>query len=154
VAQIGRELCDILIYLHGKALVHQNIQPAHILAADTQLFLIDFGLSCQTGARAFGMSDSVFTAPEQRSDGVATDRVDIYALGQTLRVLLTGAPAVASIPAPAFAVYPLSSVRGYDALLACCGAMTDPSPEARPDAWNAWSMLNEVCREIPARFAV
>ncbi|GAA6407277.1 hypothetical protein K040078D81_13940 [Blautia hominis] len=95
VIEWGKQLCDILEYLHSRnqPIIYGDIKPANImLKPDGKLVLIDFGI-----AGGYRLNDLLalgtrgYAAPEQYSVGAQIDaRTDIYALGVTLYQLLTG----------------------------------------------------------------
>jgi len=96
----AKQLCEILIYLHGlepNPIIYRDMKPGNIIIdRENQVRLIDFGI-----AREFkrgGSSDTTFigtrgyAAPEQFSvDGQSDERTDIYGLGATLYHVVTGA---------------------------------------------------------------
>ncbi|WP_343084681.1 serine/threonine protein kinase [Blautia producta] len=95
VIEWGKQLCDILVYLHtrNQPIIYGDIKPANImLKPDGKLVLIDFGIA--GGYRLNDLSalgTRGYAAPEQYSVGAQIDaRTDIYALGVTLYQLLTG----------------------------------------------------------------
>jgi serine/threonine protein kinase len=96
--RIGRELCDALIYLHGRQppVVHRDLKPGNVkLTPDGNIVLVDFGLAkvmlsgqaTTTGARAMTPG---FSPPEQYGTARTDPRTDIYSLGATLYMALTG----------------------------------------------------------------
>jgi len=99
------QVADALIYMHKQkqAVIHRDIKPANIrLTPDGNAMLVDFGLvkfydpSQRTtmGARAITPG---YAPPEQYGHGRTDARTDIYALGATLYILLTGQEPLESV---------------------------------------------------------
>ncbi|MBK6088756.1 serine/threonine protein kinase [Ruminococcus difficilis] len=92
----GVQLCDAMSYLHNQPspIIYRDMKPSNvIMKPDGSLRIIDFGV-----ARVFHpekTNDTValgtkgFAPPEQYV-GQTDERSDIYALGATMRYLLTG----------------------------------------------------------------
>jgi hypothetical protein len=98
--RIATEVCDGLQYAHRRGVVHCDLKPANILFdAMGRTKVADFGIahvSGEMGTRTwmtptgFAAGTLPYMSPEQ-ADGVRGDaRVDIYALGAVLYVMLTG----------------------------------------------------------------
>lgn len=97
VLHIGRELCDVLNYLHTQRppIIFRDLKPSNIMRTpDGHIYLIDFGI-----ARLFKPGQSKDTAtygsmgyspPEQYGRTQTTERSDIYSLGATFYELLSG----------------------------------------------------------------
>lgn len=92
------QVCDALVYLHGQdpPVIHRDIKPANIkITPQGKAMLVDFGIAKQyspgsqttEGARAVTPG---FSPYEQYGVGSTDTRSDIYALGATLYILLTG----------------------------------------------------------------
>ncbi len=93
----GKELCDVLSYLHTHQppIIFRDLKPSNVMISESgHIYLIDFGI-----ARIFkpGQShDTValgspgFAAPEQYGKAQSSPRSDIYSLGALLHQLLTG----------------------------------------------------------------
>jgi eukaryotic-like serine/threonine-protein kinase len=111
-------IVDALIYLHSQdpPIVHRDIKPANIIipvGAD-EAVLVDFGSAKEYVANAGTTTISHLTpgyaALEQYGSGTTT-RTDIYGLGATLYVLLTGI-----VPIDAVSRVTRSKIKGTDPL--------------------------------------
>ncbi len=107
VVYLLRQVCSALAEAHRTGLIHRDIKPGNIFAAERGgLYdfakLLDFGLVKSTG---FGDSDvhvtregivlgsPLYSAPETAMGNFEVDaRTDIYSLGATAYFLLTGRP--------------------------------------------------------------
>jgi Tol biopolymer transport system component len=97
IVLIGSVICGALEYLHTRTppIVHRDIKPGNIkIAPDGGIFLVDFGIAkiskpgVETTVGAQSLTPG-FAPPEQYGKG--TDpRSDIYSLGATLYMALTG----------------------------------------------------------------
>ena len=86
---------------HARGLVHRDVKPANVLiahdgAADTHVYLTDFGLAKQASS-ASGMTETGmivgtldYIAPEQLQGGPLDARADIYSLGCLTYQAITG----------------------------------------------------------------
>jgi serine/threonine protein kinase len=87
------QICDVLAFLHSKAIVFRDLKPANIMlrrGSDNKICLIDFGIAkaFEVGQKGTMIGTEGYSPPEQYR-GVAEPRGDIYALGATLHHLLT-----------------------------------------------------------------
>jgi serine/threonine-protein kinase len=132
-AFVAHEIASALAYLHGRALVHCDVNPPNVLLSRAgEVKLADFGVmrACEPGAAGFG-GKIAYAAPEQLSGDALDARSDLYALGVTLREALTGcrgAPLGDDMPAP---------------LRAIADALVERDPARRPTS-------AEVCEQLHA----
>lgn len=93
--EVARQVLDVLAYMHAQdpAILHRDIKPSNLIRDDQTgtIKVVDFGLarasqgnSPQTSVGTLG-----FCAPEQIS-GQATPASDVYSVGVTLHVMVTG----------------------------------------------------------------
>lgn len=95
--QAGEALCLLLEQIHGMEppVIHRDIKPENIILSPSGEFcLIDFDIAREY--KAGQSADTVFmgtrrtAAPEQYGFSQTDERTDLYALGVTLRYMLTG----------------------------------------------------------------
>ena len=93
---IALEMLGVLEYLHALTppIIHRDIKPANIIR-DTEsgkLYLVDFGLARGTSEHTQTTAGTLMFCPPEQMLGKADVRSDLYALGATLYLLLTGQP--------------------------------------------------------------
>ncbi len=89
------QLVEALSYLHAHGIVHRDLKPANVLVDSRGLVkLADFGVLASLREPGGDVRASVgtvgFMAPEQIRGAEASPASDLYALGATIFVLLTG----------------------------------------------------------------
>ena len=92
VLQIALQLCDVLLAIHSKGILHRDIKPGNIILQNGSVWLIDFGAAKIVSGdktqdtRILGTPG--FAPPEQYGFSSTDTRSDIYALGKTMQALL------------------------------------------------------------------
>ena len=92
VLQIALRLCDVLLAIHSKGVLHRDIKPGNIILQNGTAWLIDFGAAKTVSGyktqdtRILGTPG--FAPPEQYGFSTTDTRSDIYALGKTMQALL------------------------------------------------------------------
>lgn len=137
VVEWGKQLCDMLGYLHKLTPPHiyRDMKPANvILTPDKMLKVIDFGIvrvydhmkdrdTCWLGTRGYA-------APEQYAGSRQSDaRTDIFGLGMTMHHLVTGVDP----KKPPYETKPICQVnpslpKGLEYIVLKC---TQPNPDER-----------------------
>ncbi|MEN9218051.1 MAG: protein kinase [Gloeomargarita sp. DG_2_bins_126] len=99
VTEILRSLLGILTFIHSHNVVHRDIKPANIMCHENgTLYLLDFGAVKQaihlqnTECDVTNIGSPIYSPPEQTYGLQVVPASDIYALGATCAVLLTGCP--------------------------------------------------------------
>jgi serine/threonine protein kinase len=94
VIDIARQLCDVLIYLHGlmPPIIYRDMKPSNVmLNSNGRVVLVDFGIArLFKAARKGTMIGTLGFAPPEQYQGMVDPRSDIYSLGATLHYVLTG----------------------------------------------------------------
>jgi len=93
---IGQALCEAVAALHAVGIVHRDVKPSNVLVdPDGRVVLTDLGVvkdlaeSDQTVA-GLVVGTVAYAAPEQLEGGRVDPRTDLFGIGATLYVLLTG----------------------------------------------------------------
>ncbi|MCE7869331.1 serine/threonine protein kinase [bacterium CPR1] len=95
VADWGRQLCDVLGYLHRQepVVIYRDLKPRNVVKdGQGRLHLVDFGIArlFKAGkARDTEALGSALTASPEHYSGQTDVRSDVYSLGATLHYLLT-----------------------------------------------------------------
>jgi serine/threonine-protein kinase len=100
VLEYADQICDVLIYLHGKNLIYRDMKPSNVMLEEAGgIKLVDFGITklFKPTERGTQIGTPGYAPPEQYQ-GLATPASDIYALGATLHHLLTGRDPTEQMP--------------------------------------------------------
>lgn len=92
---IGKEICNVLIFLHENGIIHRDIKPSNILLAkDGHIRLIDFDAARMPKENSeqdtIRLGTRGYAPPEQYGFSQTDERADIYAFGVTMKQLLGG----------------------------------------------------------------
>jgi serine/threonine protein kinase len=90
VAELGRQLCSVVGYLHHHGWLHRDIKPANIVAESGRARLIDLSLAKRPGRARPGAGTADYMAPEQARGGTLTPAVDVWGIGAVLFAALAG----------------------------------------------------------------
>ena len=95
------QACQALTYAHDpkRRVIHRDLKPANLLvAADGDLKVADFGIACSLINSVTQISGRLssgtppFMSPQQVSGEWPRETDDVYSLGATIYMLLTGTP--------------------------------------------------------------
>lgn len=114
---------DAAQYVHSQRIAHGDIKPANILVAgDARVKLVDFGIGSAIGAEAAtpGAMTRAFASPERLAGEGPSIADDVFALGRTLALVVTGEadPDIAAIVARATDPDPATRYGSAAALIA------------------------------------
>lgn len=92
--QLLMSVCNALHFAHSKGVVHRDVKPANVLIGRFgDVYLADWGVAAPAGSATRSLTGTlVFVAPEMVTGGVVDARSDVYLLGSTLHLVLTGTP--------------------------------------------------------------
>ena len=86
----GKVLATVAM-LHRRGVVHGDLKPANIIVDPRGMpHLIDFGLASRVSDALAGSGTPVFMAPELLAGARSSMAADVYAIGATLWMLITG----------------------------------------------------------------
>ncbi|XVQ85755.1 protein kinase domain-containing protein [Microbispora siamensis] len=149
-ARIARTVLSALTHAHAAGVRHGDVRPANVLLAhDGRVLLADFGVSMLATDPAFardpapgsppvGRGTETYLAPERAAGGPRTVAADLWSLGATLHLAVTGRPPTGQGP--------LEEVPGE--LRAVLAGLLAREPRRRIDAETADRLLAEI--EPPA----
>ncbi|MGI5153678.1 serine/threonine-protein kinase [Microbispora sp. CA-102843] len=152
-ARIARTVLSALTHAHAAGVRHGDVRPANVLLAhDGRVLLADFGVSVPatdpafartpgTGSPSAGRGTETYLAPERAAGGPRTVAADLWSLGATLHLAVTGEPPTSAGP--------LEDVPGE--LRAVLTGLLAREPRRRIDAETADRLLAEIEPPAPPR---
>ena len=92
--QILALVCNALHFAHSRGFVHRDVKPQNVLIGRFgDVYLADWGVAAPLGqGHSQVCGTPAYLAPEMVSGGPVDARTDVYLLGATLHVVLTGQP--------------------------------------------------------------
>jgi tetratricopeptide (TPR) repeat protein len=85
------DICSVLSFLHSRRLIHRDVTPRNIrLTSDGRAKLIDFGTLTVVGPAKRVVGTPPFCAPETLTGDHIDHRADLFSLGATAYMTLTG----------------------------------------------------------------
>jgi hypothetical protein len=157
VARIGAEMLDALQAAHARGLQHRDVKPANVFLTDSgRVVLTDFGIARQEGQatlteQGLMIGSPGFIAPERLEGDPGGPASDVWSLGATLFMAVTGIPAYDGTAAErirATLTQPVPHAPGP--LGPVIAAMMAPHPAARPPAPQLIAALRQVAAGQPA----
>ncbi|WP_432927579.1 serine/threonine-protein kinase [Microbispora sp. CA-135349] len=103
-ARVARAVLSALTHAHAAGVRHGDVRPANVLLAhDGRVLLADFGMSVpatdpafarspEAGSPSAGRGTETYLAPERAAGGPRTAAADLWSLGATLHLAVTGRP--------------------------------------------------------------
>jgi serine/threonine protein kinase len=93
--RVFERLCDPVAFAHARGIVHRDLKPENVMVgAFGEVMVMDWGLATSIGEPSDTgtiIGTRGFMAPEQARGETIDERVDVYALGAILFLLLTDA---------------------------------------------------------------
>ncbi len=138
-AEIGLQVLDALTAAHRRGTVHRDVKPANILIDPDRAMLTDFGIAAMEDASALTMTGQMvgspaYMAPERINGDTAAPAADLWALGVTLYLAVTGR----------------SPFQREDTQATIAAILTRPPP-VPAGAGNLWPVLAGLLEKDPNR---
>jgi hypothetical protein len=155
------QMAAALAAAHARGIVHRDVKPGNVMVTSDGVKLVDFGISATAGeADLIGgevVGTPAYLAPERLGGGPVRPATDVYALGLTLYLALTGhLPWEAStttqmLTAHVYREPPgLPPIAGLPPSVAdLCARCLTKNPSDRPDAASVAAVLGEAAGIVP-----
>ncbi|MEV4472720.1 serine/threonine-protein kinase [Nonomuraea sp. NPDC049504] len=156
-ARVGADVLEALMVAHAQGLQHRDVKPGNVFLTESgRVVLTDFGIARQEGQatlteQGLMIGSPGFIAPERLEGHPGGPASDLWSLGATLYVALTGAPAYSGSMADrvrATLTQPVPVAPGP--LGPVVAAMMAQHPGARPDPRLVVDALRQVAAGLPA----
>jgi len=164
VVEYGKQIAELLLYLHNRELIHSKLTPDKILIQpDNTVKVADLRLNRSRRRRWDSeqhreLDRAAYLAPEQSSEG-ATEKTDMYSLGVILFEMLTGklpyepdtigrmAKMKLNAPVPSVADHLMNCPIWLDRIVS---QMLQPVPRQRPHSTKAIVLAFEEMKKMDA----
>ncbi|MEV0615944.1 serine/threonine-protein kinase [Nonomuraea sp. NPDC050404] len=150
-ARVAADVLDALMVAHAQGLQHRDVKPGNVFLTESgRVVLTDFGIARQEGQatlteQGLMIGSPGFIAPERLEGRPGGPASDLWSLGATLYVALTGAPVYGGSAAQrvrATLTQPVPELSGP--LGPLVAAMMAYQPGARPDPLATAQALRQV----------
>jgi len=92
-AWLGLHLSSAVGFLHAQGVLHLDLKPSNIVAAEGRAIIIDLSVSRAPGRMRGGLGTWGYMAPEQLDRGPVDGAADVWGIGAVLFEAATGEPA-------------------------------------------------------------
>lgn len=87
-----RHIAEAVGHAHQRGIVHRDLSPTNVIIGELgAVYVLDWGLAGKTGeADGLAVGTPAWMAPEQQTGAMPDPRMDVFALGGLLLLVLTG----------------------------------------------------------------